>query len=581
VARTFQSAKRRRLESLGHTIGHYHIRMARGCFLSLLILAACFGGYWWLLHPHVEPPIVWWATGIASFFMWISFGTLQNAITAARDAARVSKESSLGGYTGEEFADDATVTVVGHIRAVGSPLTAPLSGKPAVLYSYEIDHTSESSDGESTKVMDFSGFAMTPSAIDSPHGSIRILGFPMLEGFEKRSLDTEDGRRNAAAYIQSATFTDMEGFHPGTVYSQIKEMLTDDDGQLRKDWRMTKGRDLTGKNLHEQIVMPGEQVCAIGRWSSAKHGLIAPAGQTIRLVQGDPQQIVNSLRSKFVSNMIGCVIVAAIINGAVFMMLQVANGRTSFLHDTPLGQHSMHAEEMDQAVRGGNIAAAEKLASNGTDIDVRDSDGRTPLAIAPDAAMARWLIAHGADVDASNPDGETVLMQQSAAGHADVVRELVKAGAKLDVVSTKWHSTALMRALDAEQLEVAQVLRDAGAKDQTVTETKGQALRDTDPPVRTVFAYLDAIQREDIAAMKKLSTFESFDNVDFKIWKESRPINPRLVHGYATADTATVEVRGPKPSGVNETWTYQLLRRGEDWRVSSERWETRLSGHEP
>src|SRR4051794_30126460 len=184
--------------------------MKRGCFISLLILAACFGSYWYVLHGHVEPPAFWWATGVASFFMWISVSSIQGAVTSARDAMRVSSESSFGGFGGEQFADDELATVVGHIRAVGSSLRAPFSGKAAVLYSYDIDHTAASSEGTS-EVKDFSGFALAPCAIDSPHGSVRIFGFPLLEGFPKRSYDTEEGRKNAAAYLASTEQKDMQG----------------------------------------------------------------------------------------------------------------------------------------------------------------------------------------------------------------------------------------------------------------------------------------------------------------------------------------------------------------------------------
>src|SRR4051794_28365594 len=167
--------------------------MKRGCFISLLILGACFASYCYVLHGRVEPPAFWWATGVASFFMWISVSSLQGAVMTARDAQRVSSESSFGGYGGEQFEDDAMAAVVGHIRAVGSPLRAPFSGNAAVLYSYEIDHISRGTK-DSSNVMDYSGFALAPCAIDSPHGSIRILGFPILEGFPKKSFDTAEGR---------------------------------------------------------------------------------------------------------------------------------------------------------------------------------------------------------------------------------------------------------------------------------------------------------------------------------------------------------------------------------------------------
>jgi hypothetical protein len=554
--------------------------MKRGCLISLLILAACFGSYWYVLHGHVEPPAFWWATGVASFFMWISVSSLQGAFSSARDAMRVSSESSFGGFGGEQFEDDATVTVVGHIRAIGSPLRAPFSGKPAILYSYDIDHISHSSDSTS-EVKDYSGFALAPCAIDSPHGSVRILGFPMMEGFPKTSYDDETGRKNAAAYLAATELKDMQGFHPGTIIQEIKELLTDDDGQVRKDWKMTDDRDLSDKQLREQVVAPGDQVCAIGRWSAARHGLIPPAGSVIRLLQGDPQKIVSGLWRKTIGNLIGALIVGAIVNGAVYMLLQVSAGKSKLFAQTPVAKHAIHADEMVDAVSNGNMAVVQKLFENGTGVDVRDSSGRTTLAVAQDAAMARWLIAHGADVNAADGDGQTVLMQQASAGRADVVRALVNAGAKLDTVSTKWHSTALMQALDAEKLDVVRILRDAGAKDDTVTESKGQPLRESDPAVQVCFAWLDAIQRQDLEAMKAASVFKSFDDVDFKLWKSIRPVSPKLVQGYATADAATVEIRGQIASGTYGTWTYQLVRDGESWRITNERWETRLNSSEP
>ena len=555
--------------------------MKRGCFISLFVLGAFVGAYWYLLHPHVEPPAVWWAIGIATLFMWISFGAVQTAVMTARDAAKVSGDSTFAGYSGEQLEDGATVTALGHIRAVGATLSAPFSGKPAVLYSYDINHFSRRKRGNDTIEEDFSGYALTPCAIDSPHGAIRLLGFPLLQGFENINFDTEEGRKNAAAYLEATQFTDMEGFHPGAIYHELKDLLTDDEGQFRKDWKMTEDRDLSNKHLHEQIVAPGEQVCAIGIWSAAKHGLVPSGVNVIRLLRGDPQQVISTLRGKCVANVIGALIAAAIANGGVYMLLQVAAGKSTMFQSTPVAQHSFHRNEMEEAVRQGDIPTAERLVQHGTGVDVRDSDGSTPLSRVPDAAVARWLIAHGADVNAVQSDGQTVLMEQAAMGNVDIVRVLVKAGAKVDAVNAKTHATALHGALVAEKLDVVRILRDAGAKDETVTETKGRALRDDDPPVRACLAYLDAIQREDRNAMLKLSTFKSFDDVDFKVWKASRPVHPKVVSGHATEDTATIALRGAIPSGVYTTWTYQLVRRGTEWRVDNERSETRLSSNEP
>ena len=336
----------------------------------------------------------------------------------------------------------------------------------------------------------------------------------------------------------------MQGFHPGTIFHEIKELLTDDDGQFRKDWKMTEDRDLSDKHLSEQVVAPGDQVCAIGRWSAAKHGLIPPAGGVIRLLQGDPQKIVSGLWRKTHRQPDRSADRRRDRERRGLHAAADLGGKSKLFAETPMAKHSIHRDEMVDAVSNGNLAAVQKLFENGTGVDVRDSSGRTTLAVAQDAAMARWLIAHGADVNAADGDGQTVLMQQAGAGRTEVVRALVNAGAKLDTVSTKWHSTALTQALDAEKMDVVRILRDAGAKDDTVTESRGQPLRESDPPVQVCFAWLDAIQRQDLEAMKAASVFKSFDDVDFKLWKSIRPVQPKLVQGYATSDAATVEIRG-------------------------------------
>src|SRR5437016_2447936 len=144
--------------------------MKRGCVITLLILVALLGGYWHLLHGHIEPPVLWWSVGIASFFMWISTGALRTAAIAARDARRVSNQSTFAGFGGEELNDGETITIVGRTRAVGQPLRAPFSDQPAVLYSYDIEHVSRGPEDSSSNAKDYSGFALAPTAIDSSRG---------------------------------------------------------------------------------------------------------------------------------------------------------------------------------------------------------------------------------------------------------------------------------------------------------------------------------------------------------------------------------------------------------------------------
>ena len=223
----------------------------------------------------------------------------------------------------------------------------------------------------------------------------------------------------------------------------------------------------------------------------------------------------------------------------------------------------------------------EQVVANNTYVDSRDLEQSTPLMHAGDGKTAEWLIAHGANVNAVNEKGDTALMEAARTGNTDVVKVLIKSKADLDIVSTKWKSTALQQALDAERLDIAQLLRDAGAHDVTVTEKNGRAVSKNSEPVRAALKYLDALQRQDVATIHSLATRRFDDGVDWKAVKESRPIAPALVSGFANEKDATLALRGKRSDGIFTTWTLQLERTTDGWKVTDERWETRLDSKKP
>jgi hypothetical protein len=99
--------------------------------------------------------------------------------------------------------------------------------------------------------------------------------------------------------------------------------------------------------------------------------------------------------------------------------------------------------------------------------------------------------------------------------------------------------------------------------------------------VRTALKYLDAIQHQDIARINSFYTRKFDNDVDWKAVKGSRPIDPILVNGFANEAAATVALRGKRSDGVYSTWTLQLDRMSEGWKVSDERWETRFDSKNP
>ncbi|HEY6844530.1 MAG TPA: hypothetical protein VI391_10195, partial [Thermoanaerobaculia bacterium] len=131
-----------------------------------------------------------------------------------------------------------------------------------------------------------------------------------------------------------------------------------------------------------------------------------------------------------------------------------------------------------------------------------------------------------------------------------------------------------------EKMDVVQILRDAGATDESVTEKNGHAVDEKSEPVAVVMKYVDAMQHEDAAGLQALTTFR-IDSASVKSWKESHPPQVRLLSGFANGGAATVTVRGKLPSGLYETWTYQLVHADPAWKVASERWESRLDSTQP
>lgn len=541
--------------------------MKRSCLISLLLWAALAAGFYFLYHGRFSPPADRWGAIAAGFFTALGIGALRTAMQSAADARRVS--AAIYGETSAAPEDGKTMAAYGSILPLGKPLESPFTHRKAVVYSYEIEHERSSSDGTTT-VKDYSGLALTPCAISTPYGPIRLLGFPQLEGFGKEYVSELD---NARQYIAQTQFEEMKGLNVGAIYHAVKDVITEADGDLRKDWCIGRVEELDEDHtLREEVVPAGEQVCAIGMYSSADNGLIPSRsdGTPPRLVRGDPNAVAGTLRKKMVSGIITGLFVTLVANGIIFFVLTMRQ------RSPEVQQHN--AEEIFDATRDGDVARLGKLLDDGLNVNVRDSSGSTPLAEAPDGRTAAFLIAHGADVNAADNDGKTVLMNQTEQDHADVVEELIKAKASLDVRHPKWHTTALDRALDTEHLGVAQLLRDAGAKDQTVTAKTGSPVDDEHAAVTVCREYLRNVQAENRSALEALSTFGSLADVDFKIWKASRPVDPDLVTAFANEDNATVVLRGMNPAGENTTWTYQVVRRDGVWKVSGERWESRLEG---
>ena len=79
------------------------------------------------------------------------------------------------------------------------------------------------------------------------------------------------------------------------------------------------------------------------------------------------------------------------------------------------------------------------------------------------------MLNAGANPDARNPQGRTALMEAARLGHVNIIRILIRAGAKLNLREPRDNRTALMFATSSGHPNAARALIYAGA---TVSNTR-------------------------------------------------------------------------------------------------------------
>src|ERR1044071_2820457 len=396
--------------------------MKRAAIIGLLTWAALAAIYYFVLRGHMRYALP--AAIGAGLFMATVVGTYRISIDDLLNARRLSIDT--------EPRDGEDIAATGPIRVDGEPLRAPFSRRAAAIYIYEIDH-----DMRGSSVKDYSGFALAPSYVDAFHGPVRLAGFPRLEKFEKTIV------ADPRPYVDKTQF-DRAGL------DALRQMLTGDGDRARKDFQLTDAGVTKESRAFEQIVEPGEIVCAIGRYESGR--IVSP-----RIVRGRPDEAVNALRWKAKQQFITATAIAIGVNIFVALPFFLSTSGATKTQSKKTSFDDMY--HYHDAVRRGDLAAAQQMAAHGIPVNVPDLEGKQPLAIAGNEATAARVVANGADVTAADEHGQTVLMEQCRYGHAGIVKMLIAKGARLDDVEPRWHMSALKQAEQYQYMNIVQILR--------------------------------------------------------------------------------------------------------------------------
>lgn len=297
--------------------------MNKGCVRPLLTWAAAAAVYWMVLREQLPSPVDAYASLAAGLLMWMAIDLLRTAWLWVARARKIG--GAPAPMMGERPQDGEVVTIAGRIRATGPLLTAPFSGRPAVLYSCDVKDPRQRRRRGSEPLSVYSGVALTPSVIDTPAGAIRLLGFPLPSRTDAAEIAGAAERENAAAWIGATPFRDFGGFQVAAMYREMKDLVTDDDGEVQKFWRSRDDPSLSGKQLFEFAVAPGEQVCVVGQYSAEKNGIVpgTGGGTPIQLLRGDSETVRRTMWKKAIGSAVAAIVMAAITNGALFAFVRL------------------------------------------------------------------------------------------------------------------------------------------------------------------------------------------------------------------------------------------------------------------
>ena len=122
------------------------------------------------------------------------------------------------------------------------------------------------------------------------------------------------------------------------------------------------------------------------------------------------------------------------------------------------------------AAKGGNIAAVKQHISTGTDVNVQNELGMTPLFLATGMGhkeIAELLISKGADLNAKDKNGGTPLHIASSRGQKEIAQLLIASDAEVNaiILSGSYKGiTPLDLATKFKETEIADLLRKHGGK---------------------------------------------------------------------------------------------------------------------
>lgn len=545
----------------------------RGCLEFLLVWGAAGFALYQFFHGRFEPEGDLIGAAVGGFLLSSSWGLTRNIFsTRSRIALLKRAKSGLMPEDGKPYA------AAGKIRPLREALRTPFQQKECVCFGYTVysvrSVTSGSGSGQSTrneKSIYMGGFALCPSAIRTSIADVKILGFPTPDTFPEEKLPAAEYRDRVLAYAEENQIPIQKGIPFREMLSQVKAMLTEDDGSHRHEWRTENlEMGLADENawVEEQCIPVGAEVCIVGTYSAQKAGLLSDLSQGgLEIFQGSLDDAIRSLRRRIYFYIFFGILMAALGSAGVFGLLTARE-----LRDDDLLRKKR--DRLSAAFDSSDIASAEELLSRG--ISPNDPQIQDKVRQLSSTEMLSVLIRNGLELNQPGSNGETPLLSAVVAGDLKRVTFLLDAGADPNVKQAGWGNSPLERAFDDGNRELVRLLLDRGAKGIFVTAKTGQPVaKDGGEFLPLVSRYVEALRAGNVDILRELtdnwpeSFFESAGN---GFYSGAGVHEPRFERGFANDEAATLLLSGTGGAG-REVWVYTLVKRNGSWKIRRESWD--------
>lgn len=309
-------------------------RFGVGCLFNILLFVAIAAANHRLLTPAVENPQVRLGFALASaLFLSVGLGSFWS-LARGYGSGGASRGAILRrAQSGERPPDGGAIIATGSVRALSTPLTAPLSGAPCVAYMYRMYSLTRQAGGDASEVPVYWGYASRPFALDGPTGRTRVLAVPQLVS-KPQVQDSRAAQARALALVKAASFEEVQWNvlgALGTAFAMVREIFTDEDGESRRDWhRAGDESDPSGLLLEETALPLDEEVSVHGIWSAEREAIVAQGDASVAAgvsaALGPPANLGSVLPSSTGAYLATAIITTLLGAGIVWFALKILPG---------------------------------------------------------------------------------------------------------------------------------------------------------------------------------------------------------------------------------------------------------------